>query len=137
MHSQCDGSKRPVAVTVLESKDLVLRHQQLCRQQVKHASYDPFSQGMEELVDAGLVKAIGISNFNKEQIEALLNKPGLKYKPANNQVYLSLSTGKHVFIKDNMLIQECYTAGKQMHFKLEALKGQEAVMLLSVSFNPQ
>ncbi|XP_029910415.1 aldo-keto reductase family 1 member D1-like isoform X1 [Myripristis murdjan] len=43
-------------------------------------------EALEACKDAGLVKSLGVSNFNRRQLELLLNKPGLKHRPVSNQV---------------------------------------------------
>lgn len=54
---------------------------------------------MEEMVNKGLVKSIGISNFNKNQIQRILDNATIK--PTCLQVEL------HVYFQQNELVDFC------------------------------
>ncbi|XP_070178360.1 aldo-keto reductase family 1 member B1-like isoform X2 [Littorina saxatilis] len=60
---------------------------------------------MEKLVDEGLVRSIGVSNFNVQQLSRLLNTPGLRYRPVCNQIEI------HPYHTNGELVECCHRTG--------------------------
>uniref|UniRef100_A0A8C4W5F8 alcohol dehydrogenase (NADP(+)) n=1 Tax=Gopherus evgoodei TaxID=1825980 RepID=A0A8C4W5F8_9SAUR len=98
----------------LDYLDLYLMHSPMgfpsnpCSKQdqspTKSSSTSLFSwQAMEKLVDEGLVKSVGVSNFNVSQLERLLSV--CRIKPAANQVEL------HPYLTQPELVEYCKSKG--------------------------
>lgn len=58
---------------------------------------------MEEMVDLGLTKSIGVSNFSYEQIQRILND--CRIKPVTNQVEC------HAYFPQRKLFDFCHKNG--------------------------
>nr|VZI04738.1 unnamed protein product [Spirometra erinaceieuropaei] len=111
----CEESLRRLG---LEYLDLYLVHLPVSFQLMKGKQFSPLDRsvlefedvpleetwkGMEELVEAGLVRSIGISNFNKAQIDRVL--ASCKIPPAINQIEVSVNW------MNQKLIDYCHSKG--------------------------
>lgn len=65
--------------------DLLLIHSPLSGERKRLETY----RAMQEAVDEGKVRSIGISNYGTKHIDELLSWKGLKYKPVVNQIEIS------------------------------------------------
>ncbi|BHF66682.1 hypothetical protein SprV_0200970400 [Sparganum proliferum] len=74
--------------------------------EVEYVPLEETWKGMEELVDAGLVRSIGVSNFNKSQIDRILAV--CKIPPAVNQIEVSVNW------LNQKLIDYCHSKGIQV-----------------------
>ena len=86
-------------------------------------------KAMEKLVDEGLCKSIGISNFNFGQVLVLLKNGCVKYKPA------VLQNEVHLYLQEKDLYDFCVFHGIQL--QAYSPLGSHGNNMLSPTFVPK
>ncbi|EGV61298.1 hypothetical protein PSN45_001295 [Yamadazyma tenuis] len=109
--------------------DLVLVHSPLSNAEKRHGTW----LALQEAVDAGTVKNIGVSNYGVAHLQELLAYSDLKYKPVINQVEI------HPWLTREELVQFC----RENEIAVEAYSplargknfGDEYIVQLSKKYN--
>lgn len=95
-------------VKELKYIDLVLVHSPKTDKERRLGTY----KALQEYVDKGIIRSIGVSNYGIRHIEELLSWPGLKYKPAIDQVEFNpwlLRQELTDYLKKNDIVAEAYS----------------------------
>lgn len=118
-------TKRAIDISLIRAKsigyiDMIIMHSPQSNYEKRHGSW----VALQEAVDAGTVKNIGLSNYGAHHVQEVLEYPDLKYKPVVNQVevhpWLTRTDLVDFCIKNNILI-EAYSPlvkGKKMNDEL-------------------
>lgn len=92
----------------IEYIDLILIHSPQSNYEKRHGTW----LALQEAVDSGLVKSIGVSNYGIKHIKELLAYPDLKYKPVINQIEIHpwcARTELATWCQDNGIAVEAYS----------------------------
>ncbi|AET41008.1 aldo-keto reductase superfamily protein Ecym_7160 [Eremothecium cymbalariae DBVPG len=81
--------------------DLLLIHSPACGSAKRLATYE----AMQESVDAGIVKSIGVSNYERHHLQELYAMPNLKHNPVVNQIEVT------PWLPRNDLVDYCKSIG--------------------------
>ncbi|OWB77059.1 peptidase activity protein [[Candida] boidinii] len=108
-----EKTKKAIEVALEKAKsidyiDLILMHSPQSDFEKRHGSW----LALQEAVDSGKVKDIGVSNYGVKHIVELLNYPDLKYKPVVNQIEIHpwfIRNDINDFCKKNNIVLEAYS----------------------------
>lgn len=114
-----DNAKRAIAECLVKAKkidyiDLLLLHSPQTDKTHRLGAW----KAMQEAVDSGKVKNIGVSNFGSHHLQELLSWDGLKYKPVVNQCELS------PWLQRNDIAEFCKKQNIQMEAYSPLTQGQ-------------
>ncbi|OUM53481.1 hypothetical protein BVG19_g2765 [[Candida] boidinii] len=108
-----EQTKKAIQISLEKAKsidyiDLILMHSPQSNYKKRHGSW----LALQEAVDSGKVKNIGVSNYGVKHLVELLNYPDLKYKPVVNQIEIHpwfIRNDIFDFCKKNDIVLEAYS----------------------------